>query len=566
MKVAIYTRVSTEDQAREGYSIEVQREYLLDHARRMGWEVYKVYTDDVSGYVIDRPALNEMLEDARQKRFELIITYKLDRFSRKLKDLLNIVDDLAGYGVAYKSATEPFDTSTSAGKLMFQQLGSFAEFERNRIKERVFPGMIKGVQQGNWQGARYAPYGYYYNKEKKLLEVVPEETNIVKLIYTMYLANRTSGQIAEYLYLKEYKTRSGGRFNSALVCKILKNPIYLGKLVWNQNHYDTNQRTLTRKGYRYVRNDPSKVVIAQGRHQPIICQDDFDEVQAKLRSNRRGVLHRINVLDYPLTGILYCAKCGYRYQGTSNMSNHRLKKRKRWYKCSCMGTYHVRCSNRPVKAEDIEPRIFEIVQKIFSHKDAVQGRLENLVKANLYLNNEDVRKDLDGLSEQLKLNLEKQRKLNDAFMDNFVGSELYREKVSALREEEKKINMAIAKCKIKLVEKERSEAYLKTLKLAIENFDETKEEIGIVDKKELLKLIFESVHINGGQMVSVRLYQPFQQMYEEVLKECNTLTNQEVTKKIKPKRGVCILEPSVGRCLPYRHSMADLAEALIGAD
>jgi len=167
MKVAIYTRVSTEDQAREGYSIEVQREYLLDHAKRLGWEVYKIYTDDVSGYVMDRPALNEMLEDAKQKRFELIITYKLDRFSRKLKDLLNIVDELDSYGVAYKSATEPFDTSTSTGKLMFQQLGSFAEFERNRIKERVFPGMIKGVQQGNWQGARYAPYGYYYNKEKK---------------------------------------------------------------------------------------------------------------------------------------------------------------------------------------------------------------------------------------------------------------------------------------------------------------------------------------------------------------------------------------------------------------
>ena len=252
MKVAIYIRVSTEEQAREGYSMEVQREYLLDHAKRLGWEVYKIYADDESGYILNRPALNEMLKDAKTKKFELIITYKLDRFSRKLKDLLNIVDGLESYGVAYKSATEPFDTTTSAGKLMFQQLGSFAEFERNRIKERVFPGMIKGVQQGNWQGARYSPYGYYYNKEKKLLEVVPKEADIVKLIYTMYLANKTSGQIGEYLYLKGYKTRSGGRFNSPLVCGILKNLIYLGKLVWNQHHYDTKQHTITRKGYKYV--------------------------------------------------------------------------------------------------------------------------------------------------------------------------------------------------------------------------------------------------------------------------------------------------------------------------
>ena len=82
MKVAIYIRVSTEEQAREGYSMEVQREYLLDHAKRLGWEVYKIYSDDESGYVLDRPALNEMLKDAKTKKFELIITYKLDRFFR----------------------------------------------------------------------------------------------------------------------------------------------------------------------------------------------------------------------------------------------------------------------------------------------------------------------------------------------------------------------------------------------------------------------------------------------------------------------------------------------------
>jgi site-specific DNA recombinase len=547
MKVAIYIRVSTEEQAREGFSMEVQREYLLDHAKRLGWEVYKIYSDDESGYVLDRPALKEMFQDARAKKFELIITYKLDRFSRKLKDLLNIVDELENYGVAYKSATEPFDTTTSAGKLMFQQLGSFAEFERNRIKERVFPGMIKGVQQGNWQGARYAPYGYHYNKEKKLLEVVPEETDIVKLIYMMYLSNKTTGQITEYLYLKGYKTRSGGKFNSALVCKMLKNQIYLGKLIWNQHHYDTKQHTNTRVGYKYVRNDPSQIVVAQGRHQPIICQEDFDLVQKKLRANRKGVLHRRNVFEYPLTGILYCAKCGYRYQGTSSISNHRTKKRKRWYKCSCMGTYHIKCDNPSVKAEDIEPKVFDIVKKVLAHRDMVNGRLDALVKANIYHNNADVRQELDKLNELLNGNLTKQSKINDAYMDNLIGIEIYKDKVSLLREEEKQIKAEIGKCKIRLVEKEQSEAYLRTLKLAIDNFDETKKKIDIVEKKETVKLIFKSVEINGSAIVSVRLYPPFQQMYEEVLKECNTLKNQEIATKTQTDREVCILQPTVAR-------------------
>jgi len=165
MKIAIYIRVSTEDQAKEGYSLVVQREYLEDFAKRDGYDVFKVYCDDgMSAYSTRRPALQQLLTDAKAKRFELVLVHKIDRFSRNLKDLLMLVDELSSYGVAFKSATEPFDTSTSAGKLMFQQLGSFAEFERNRIAERVFPGMIKGVQQGNWQGARYAPFGYSQNE------------------------------------------------------------------------------------------------------------------------------------------------------------------------------------------------------------------------------------------------------------------------------------------------------------------------------------------------------------------------------------------------------------------
>jgi len=144
MKTALYLRVSTEDQAKEGYSLEVQREVLEAFAKKEGLEVYKVYSDDgISGYTSDRPALNALLADAKSGKFGLVLVSKLDRFSRNLRDLLNLVDELCNYGAGFKSAGEPFDTTTSAGKLMFQQLGSFAEFERNRIAERVFPGMVK---------------------------------------------------------------------------------------------------------------------------------------------------------------------------------------------------------------------------------------------------------------------------------------------------------------------------------------------------------------------------------------------------------------------------------------
>src|SRR3989339_1803509 len=176
MKTAIYTRVSTEDQVREGYSLEVQREYLLNYAKQQGYEVFEVYSDEgISAGTTDRPALQKLLKDAKAKQFELVIVYKIDRFSRRLKDLIGLVDQLASYGVGFKSATEPFDTTTSAGKLMFQQLGSFAEFERNRLAERIFPGMIKSVLAGNWHGSKNCPFGYIYNKHSKLLEINESE-------------------------------------------------------------------------------------------------------------------------------------------------------------------------------------------------------------------------------------------------------------------------------------------------------------------------------------------------------------------------------------------------------
>lgn len=245
IKAALYIRVSTEDQAREGYSLAVQKDYLLDFAKKQQWEVHfldrkhKVYEDDgYSGYSLERPAFSQLLEDARAKKFDLILVYKLDRFSRRLRDILNVLDEFDSLGVQFKSATEPYETTTSSGKLMLQQLGSFAEFERNRIIERVVPGMVRGVQAGHWQGARYSPFGYSYDKLSKRLQVVKEEAEIVKEIFQRYIAGESCQKIGGVFYEKKILSRSGGRFNSSLVLKILRNKIYIGKIVWNVHRYD----------------------------------------------------------------------------------------------------------------------------------------------------------------------------------------------------------------------------------------------------------------------------------------------------------------------------------------
>ncbi len=544
MKTSIYIRVSTEDQAKEGYSLEVQREYLETFAKRESLEIFKVYSDDgISAYSTRRPALQQLLADAKEKKFELVLVYKIDRFSRNLKDLLMLVDELSSYGVGFKSATEPFDTTTSAGKLMFQQLGSFAEFERNRRAERVFPGMIKGVQQGNWQGARFAPFGYTYNKTEKLLEIEEREANIVKLIYTMYISGKSTHDIAAYLDRKGYKTRTGKQFYNKFICDILKNQIYTGKIVWNKKHYDKNQKT--KKHYKYIRNDASKILVAQGKHKPIIDEEDFAEVQKLLANKTRTWRPRVKNQEYLLTGLIICAKCNHRYTGVSSISNHRLNRKKRWYRCSGPHSSHINCSNKAVKAEDIEPEATKIVALLIQNERLKQSRcttgtLQN--GANFPHFGENAKIDPSRVKDKLKINQEKQSKLTDAYLENLLGEDVYREKVTTLRDEEEYLKKLLAGYELREMERERSEGYINRVKDFLDSYDDSKTNIDFATKKELAGLLFKNIKIApaiGGSLppkrISFSFFAPFNFLFSETEKKLQGQKNQKVIKKCQKK-------------------------------
>jgi len=505
VKVSFYLRVSTEDQAKEGYSLDVQREYLESFAKREGLEIFKVYQDDgISGYSTERPALKELLKDAKDRKFDLVLVYKIDRFSRNLKDLLNLVDELSSSGVGFKSATEPFDTTTSAGKLMFQQLGSFAEFERNRIAERVFPGMVKGVQQGNWQGARYAPYGYKYIKEKKLLEIDEKECGVVKLIYTMFLCNKSIRSITEYLTRKGYRNRKGNIFSTKLIGDILKNRIYTGKLVWNAHFYDKTQKT--KKGYRYIKNPPDKIVVSQGKHQPIISEEDFELVQEKLKVRR--IEQRRKASDYPLSGILYCVKCNHKYLGISSISNHRTGVKKRWYRC--MGPYRsfIRCKNKSVKAQEIESEVAEILETLLRNDKLKTSRWTNVTAANFPVFAESAKTDLEKVKNRLKSNLEKQSKLTDAYLENLLSEELYKQKNESLRQEEEELKKLIALQEVREIERERSKDYLNRVEEFLEGYDPNKKEMDLETKRLILNLLFKNIKIAHKKIFSFEFFAP----------------------------------------------------------
>jgi DNA invertase Pin-like site-specific DNA recombinase len=143
MRVAIYCRVSTQDQ-----HPEKQQAAMLEYCQRQGWDVWKVYTDIISGSKESRPAFNDLLYDMRQYRFNCIMVTKLDRIGRSLSHLLSLFDEFKRKSVNFVAITQNIDTTTAAGTLLFQIMGAFAEFERNIISERTKEGLRKAKNVG----------------------------------------------------------------------------------------------------------------------------------------------------------------------------------------------------------------------------------------------------------------------------------------------------------------------------------------------------------------------------------------------------------------------------------
>ena len=148
-RVALYARVSTVN----NQDPEMQLAELREYAGRRGWQIVEEFTDQgVSGCKESRPALNRLMSDACRRRFDAVLVWKIDRFGRSLKHLVNALAELAALGVAFVSLRDNLDLSTPSGRLMFQIIGAMAEFERALIQERVRAGIKNARAKGRQLG------------------------------------------------------------------------------------------------------------------------------------------------------------------------------------------------------------------------------------------------------------------------------------------------------------------------------------------------------------------------------------------------------------------------------
>lgn len=215
-RVAIYTRVSTTEQALDGYSIEAQETLGKQFCEFNGHIVYKVYSDKgISGKSIEaRSAMKEMLKDAKDKKFDMVITWKINRIARNTLELLQIVDLLEKNNIVFKSYTENFETETPSGKFALQMLGAVGELERGQIAQNVKLGCMSRAKEGRWNGNVVLGYDLKErtdstNKKRKdtTLVINEMEAEIIKTIFTLYSQGKGYKAITNYLNKFGYKTK-----------------------------------------------------------------------------------------------------------------------------------------------------------------------------------------------------------------------------------------------------------------------------------------------------------------------------------------------------------------------
>jgi site-specific DNA recombinase len=351
VRVATYRRIST-DEEMQPHSLEAQAQRLEAYVQSQeDWRIVRRFEDKASGATLERSGLKRAVQEAEAGRFDLLLVYRVDRLARSVRGLAQLLEQLDNAGVAFRSASEPFDTTSSAGRMMVQMLGVFAEFERATIVDRVIAGMERKASKGEWTGGA-RPFGYRPDAERRHLEPDPAEAPLVRELFERY-ARRLEGTatLAAWLTERGYRTKHGKPFSAKAVLTILRNRAYLGEVYYRGTHY-------------------------AAPHQPLIEEAVFDRAQEILASRSGDYsLRRSNQSDYLLTGLVSCAHCNQRYVGAAATSK---SGRYRYYVCFTRQRYGSKhCPGDRLRADHLEDAIIHQLQHVLRDEPLLETAIRN---------------------------------------------------------------------------------------------------------------------------------------------------------------------------------------------
>lgn len=429
MTVGIYIRVSTEEQANEGYSISAQRERLKAFCIAQNWNEHKFYVDEgISGRSTNRPQFKKIMNDIEAGHINVLLVYRLDRLTRSVRDLHKILDHLEKFNCVFRSATEIYDTSTAMGRMFITIVAAIAEWESANLGERVKMGQIEKAHQKEW--AAQAPYGFYKDEKHKLHQH-KEEIEAVKLMVQKVREGFSFRQLALYMDSTKYKPRRGYKWHIRTLMELMHNPALYGAMRWKDE-------------------------IIEGTHEGIMSKEEFEQLQKIIKSRQNYKKRDVKSVFVYQTKLI-CPDCGSRLTSersvwTRKKDNQQVEKNA--YRCQV-------CALKNKTAFRV--REIDVDNALLEYMPTLMLEASQTSEVNKLNPGEDILKEMKSIENQ-------REKYQRAWASDLITDEEFKDRMneSRLRYDELKVELE----KIKGVNHDKKDVakYKEIAKLFIENF------------------------------------------------------------------------------------------------
>jgi len=478
-RCAAYVRVSTEEQAAKEYSsLDAQQERiaaLVEQRKSDGWKLTETYRDaGFSAKDTNRPAMKQLIRDAQDHKFDMLIVYKFDRLSRSVLDGARLMEFFKNQDILFVSVTENFDTATPSGELMVNNMFSMGQWERRMISTRTKDKIVAERAKGMWTGG-CPPLGYDLIKPKGL-KVNPKEAEQVQTMFRLYLEQQSLDRALKLINGK-YRTKrwtpengqiKGGKpFFKSTFIHILKNPLYIGKV---RCHDD----------------------LADGQHEAIIEPKVFEDVQQLFA---RNFSHQSSVgknkKEFLLKGLIHCAHC--QTPMTSYHVYSRTRKLFRYYRCvSTTQKGYDACPVKWVPADEVEKAVIQRLSFLWDNPTLIEQSLKSAQdQASAMV--PALKQQLGDKREEGKRIHQEAEKLFQAIGQMGAGNSLIQEKLEQLDQRKKQIEIEITELEMNLEKAKNQSVDAEKFRKALAGFGEKFKTLDFLMRQRLLSLVVQRI-------------------------------------------------------------------------
>jgi len=459
LSAASYERVSSDEQAREGFSLEVQGEKNVSHIVAQGWKLHDRYIDPgKSAKNLKRPDMQRLLEDINKGLVQVVVVHKLDRLTRNIGDLHELLMLFDRQSIKLVSINENIDTSSAMGRMFVYMLGIFAQWYRENLSEEVIKGQRKRAEKG-LRNSSSRPYGYNVNPEDLSLYINEDEAPIVRQVFDRFLSGWGKVKIAQVMNEEGIPAMGGGKWYESVIIDMLSNPSYAGSTHWKAAMDE-------------------EAIIVEDVHEPIISKEMWKEALKVAERRKEGWISSSSY-DFPFSTLVKCGECGRSYHG--KMVSRKVKA---WetpnYRCS--GKYRAEgCGSRQISELKLEKLFFDFLSN-FRHE---------AIQPDKKLEGKDAEKEIKRLKKLLSESETKRKNYARAMGNGKLDYDLFEELV----DEEN------AKCKVWSGELEQLEVDVpsaRTVKDVVQQIQQLKSrwpDLSRADRKLAVSRLFDVIII-----------------------------------------------------------------------